>query len=412
MSQHETGLNTGDAIFLVVLPPAGAERNIAGLAAVARIGAEILRSGGHELWLVSDRAYVPSAAAEDDVARACHALPIRLFTRSQLGAALVERGSTPFVILWDNELVTAPALQTFLQSGRTTLVASGHVVAARVAASDVMKRLEVRGAPTNVLELSGGTVPLNESGRIAHLLLKSAGKSTDGIVSRWINRPMSRRISAFLLSRMPWVRPGHMTLFTTLVGVAMLFCLLFGGYTGLVAGALLFQTASMLDGVDGEIARTTCRSSARGAALDSASDMAVNVMFLIGFTHSVSNLYGPDYLLVGTFGVLAFVLGLAGIALLARRNGEPINFDLFKHHYRERFRSGPAHVLFATLMTIASRDFFAFLFAVLAVFGLGWSIPWLFALAAVVWVSAMLAALPAILRRERSAAAVVALQAE
>jgi len=47
-------------------------------------------------------------------------------------------------------------------------------------------------------------------------------------------------------------------------------------------GALLFQAASMFDGVDGEIARATYRTSRSGAALDSAIDAATNFAAMLG----------------------------------------------------------------------------------------------------------------------------------
>ena len=57
-----------------------------------------------------------------------------------------------------------------------------------------------------------------------------------------------------------------------------------GGEAGLVLGGLLFHAASVLDGVDGEMARATLRTSPSGATLDSAVDLATNFLFLAGIT--------------------------------------------------------------------------------------------------------------------------------
>jgi CDP-L-myo-inositol myo-inositolphosphotransferase len=45
---------------------------------------------------------------------------------------------------------------------------------------------------------------------------------------------------------------------------------------------VLFQLASIAEGIDGEIARATHRTSARGASLDSVTDGFTNCGFLLG----------------------------------------------------------------------------------------------------------------------------------
>ena len=69
---------------------------------------------------------------------------------------------------------------------------------------------------------------------------------------------------------------------TRLLALAMLPVLLLGGETGLILGGILFQAASVLDGVDGEMARATFRTSPSGATLDSAVDIATNLLFVAG----------------------------------------------------------------------------------------------------------------------------------
>ena len=86
--------------------------------------------------------------------------------------------------------------------------------------------------------------------RAGWALLRGTVKPGDGIVSRWLNRRISRPISAFLLL-FPFIRPIHATIGTALIGVAMLIALLTGSYTGMIWGSFLFQFASIFDGVDG-----------------------------------------------------------------------------------------------------------------------------------------------------------------
>ena len=85
-------------------------------------------------------------------------------------------------------------------------------------------------------------------------IVRATGKPGDGLVSRWLNRPISQRITWFVLA-IPGIRPIHVTVFNGLLAVPMLLLLLSGQGWGLILGAILYQAASVLDGVDGEMAR-------------------------------------------------------------------------------------------------------------------------------------------------------------
>ncbi len=56
------------------------------------------------------------------------------------------------------------------------------------------------------------------------------------------------------------------------------------GYAALVTVGILFHLASVLDGVDGEMARATLSESALGARLDTISDQVTYVACFIGLT--------------------------------------------------------------------------------------------------------------------------------
>lgn len=235
-------------------------------------------------------------------------------------------------------------------------------------------------------------------------VLLATGKPSDGLVSRWLNRPVSRAITARVLL-IPGVRPWHLTLVTAAVAVLMFAALVSGRPLGLVVGALLFHLASVVDGVDGEMARATYRSSRVGAIMDTSVDMATNLMFTLGITIGLTRLHGLVYARVGG---LAFVLYVAGVLLLAalvRRSARGPSFDLLKGVYSQRFPSG----LLAWLATIArvatSRDFFAFVFAVLSIAGLAVIIPWLLMGAAAFWVTVIIAAAPSVIAQGGTAEA-------
>ena len=74
-------------------------------------------------------------------------------------------------------------------------------------------------------------------------------KTTDGIVSRYLNRPISQRITRTLL-RCPGITPFHATLGTATLGLAMILSLLLGGHPGLILGAIvLYFRESIVAGI-------------------------------------------------------------------------------------------------------------------------------------------------------------------
>lgn len=216
-------------------------------------------------------------------------------------------------------------------------------------------------------------------------VLRATGKAGDGPVSRRLNRPVSRRLSALLLL-VPGIRPIHATVGTALLALAMFVALAAGGAAGLIAGALLYQAASIFDGVDGEIARATVRSSRAGAVLDSAVDVATNFGFIAGLTLNLALRGDTMAAALSAWGFVLFAAGLALIAWRAARAQGPFSLDLVKHQYRRRFPSAAAGALIRFLTIVSSRDFFALLFALLVVAGWPLAVLWLFAAAATTWI--------------------------
>jgi phosphatidylglycerophosphate synthase len=110
-------------------------------------------------------------------------------------------------------------------------------------------------------------------------LLRHSGKSQDGMVSKFLNRPISRSITRLLL-KLP-ITPNACTILTfALAPVAFVF-LVRGDYTGFLAGTALFQLINILDGCDGEIARAKFLDSEQGRRLDAFCDFAGNLFFVL-----------------------------------------------------------------------------------------------------------------------------------
>jgi CDP-L-myo-inositol myo-inositolphosphotransferase len=231
-------------------------------------------------------------------------------------------------------------------------------------------------------------------------ILATTAKANDGVVSRWLNRPVSRRLSAALL-KLDGIRPVHATMGTAGIAAAMFLAFLLGGPTGAVAGGLLFHAASVCDGVDGEIARATWRSSAGGARLDTMVDVATNILFVLGLTLNLAERHAAA-LPVGLWSLALFVPGVVLLGAQAARTPGTFSLDLLKHD-RKRPVGRAFGRLMAFLTAVTSRDFFALLFAVLILAGLPMAPIWIFATAATLWFPVVV--LNAVLRLRRTAPA-------
>lgn len=241
-----------------------------------------------------------------------------------------------------------------------------------------------RGAP--------GRYPLS-----SWAIVRETGKAGDGLVSRWLNRPISQRIS-WLLLHIPGARPIHVTIFNALLALAML-PILVGGDAGLIAGAILFQAASILDGVDGEMARATWRSSASGATLDSMVDIATNLIFVTGFTINLALRDGGLIVWVGGWALTLSILGGLLIGLRARAGGGPVGFDMFKRRQRG---GGFVGLVYWIVQVLTGRDCFAFLFMALTLAGLERTALMIYAAVGTLWFPYVLLSL--LLARARPAA--------
>jgi len=109
-----------------------------------------------------------------------------------------------------------------------------------------------------------------------------AGKKSDGIISRTINRKFSRTISKFIIEHNINVAPNQITILLLLSSIPV--PLLYYLQHPILAG-IMIQLLSMLDGVDGEIARFKKMTTKTGALLDSIFDRISNILFIIGASY-------------------------------------------------------------------------------------------------------------------------------
>ena len=204
------------------------------------------------------------------------------------------------------------------------------------------------------------------------LLLRQSGKSQDGIVSKFLNRPISRVITRLLL-KLP-ITPNAWTILTfALAPVAFVF-LVRGDYTGFLVGTAVFQLINILDGCDGEIARAKYLDSERGRRLDAFCDFVANLLFVlclgIGLFRqpSVNANIRFVYLLESsiTFLIMAGALGRYLKPLLARDTKSVTSRRQEDFNLAERFLG---RALPAFIFQITQRDMIYFVFLLLAIVG-------------------------------------------
>lgn len=134
-------------------------------------------------------------------------------------------------------------------------------------------------------------------------LLATLKKVSDGPIARYLNRPISIRITKHLLRTA--VTPNLVSLFSFLLSVFGAIFFLLGGYANLVLGAILVQVSSVVDGCDGEVARLKFQVTEFGGWFDAVLDRYADGLILFGLTCHV---YSIDRSLLPLFiGFLAII---------------------------------------------------------------------------------------------------------
>ncbi len=125
-----------------------------------------------------------------------------------------------------------------------------------------------------------------------------AGKKSDGIISRTINRRFSRVISRFIIEHNIDITPNQITILLLLSSIPVPL-LYYMGHP--IFAGIMIQILSMLDGVDGEIARYKKMATKMGALLDSIFDRISNILFIIGASYYAmihENIFSSETILI------------------------------------------------------------------------------------------------------------------
>ena len=135
------------------------------------------------------------------------------------------------------------------------------------------------------------------------LLEQVRDKPNDGPVSRYLNRPLSVRISR-QLTRLA-ISPNQISLVSFLFSLLAAGLFAVGGYPALLAGGVLAQFGSIIDGCDGEVARLKFRESDFGGWFDAVLDRYADAFLLFGLTwHAYGARADGIALLIGFLAII------------------------------------------------------------------------------------------------------------
>ena len=124
------------------------------------------------------------------------------------------------------------------------------------------------------------------------------------LVSTYLNRPFSNIITYFLIDKN--VTPNQISAFTSLFSLSIFLSYALGNF---VLGGILTQIVSIIDGVDGEIARAKNLCSNLGGVLDSIFDRLAEILICIGVGLGVSTVKGETLAwLFSTIGIIGFLM--------------------------------------------------------------------------------------------------------
>jgi phosphatidylglycerophosphate synthase len=276
--------------------------------------------------------FPPAAASEPEAGRVAAAAPAPLVlsaTRLEAAGASLIVGGLRVVERAILQLGRLPDLRVVVASDGTVLLPSPLPpnVEARAVAADGDPAVAVSalaralgGAPVigadvvrlDARELEGGVRVVDAATRrqAEDAVFADLLRGDLGLVARYVNKKISFRITRSVLCHLP-ITPNQVTLGAGVLGLLGALLIATGRYPAVVAGFLLAQAQSILDGCDGELARVRFQQSATGEWLDTVVDDFLNIALAVGIGFGVARRYGSP---------AGLWLGLAAAAMLLTYN--------------------------------------------------------------------------------------------
>ncbi len=358
-----------------------------GVLPAVRTAEAYARAGGKDLWLLS---------GDDECAKSLlDAMPGPLRDRARVVRLDPDRGEVATLRdlagAGDGALVVVPSdvvvgcdaasyLAALEPPPGGIAVARDGVVAvsgealrgSRATSLDGLRRdLEREGLVTTreTPGLIGTTSDAASRRAVEKAILRGLRKPLDveGVVGYFIQRPLTRHVSRLLVRTR--LHPNHLSVLAMAVGVlsGVLVATADARWTAL--GGVLFFAGSLLDCLDGEVARLRFLCSHAGEWLDTLADDLSTLSFLVGMTLNLHARHGSTFLdAVGMVTVLEFVLASAYVYHRIATVHHSGDVTVFRYSFQREDGSSRSRVLWL-LKWVVKRDFFSAVFCLSALAG-------------------------------------------
>lgn len=157
----------------------------------------------------------------------------------------------------------------------------------------------------------------DDAKKAEQLLSRYIIENTGGFIAQKINKRISIPISLQLSKTR--IHPNYLTVLNMIIGFLSSFFIFLcasNNYTSaqiygfMVLGGFLFQSASVLDGVDGEVAKFTLKVSKLGGWLDTFSDNMTLLLFL------TASSYLYYFTMGGMISIITILMLFTGLAIM------------------------------------------------------------------------------------------------
>jgi CDP-L-myo-inositol myo-inositolphosphotransferase len=202
------------------------------------------------------------------------------------------------------------------------------------------------------------------------LLFQSLRKSTDGLMSRLLERRLSMTVTKLLMNYP--VSPNAVTIAVVLIGAVAAWCFAQPGYGIKVIASLIFWCASFLDGCDGELARLKFAESKIGGWLDLWADNVVHCMVFIGIGLGLARDTGNDqWTSLGFAAALGVIFSVSWVSVTSvrKKKGSGPLYTSVAAGEGEKAKAGGVGRLVKLADALSRRDF---IFGVIFLAVLGW----------------------------------------
>lgn len=199
-------------------------------------------------------------------------------------------------------------------------------------------------------------------------------KDVDGIVSRHLNRYISLSISRAIAATS--IKPNHISIVTFSLGLLAAIFAGIGGYWWFVLAGITYQANSVIDGVDGELARVRYEFSLLGEWLDTLSDDNKDVLFYAGLAigawrtwdFPIDGFDATTWLWLGGIAVAGKLVSMVAYYtwLIANKRGDLLAFE-WSFEDEETEQSALSSAM-ANLKYLTKNDFIVFFAMVLSFF--------------------------------------------